>query len=184
MQNLDYLIYIHNKIKSLFFSCPFYFSKNPNVSNISKVLWHVWCVLYNKLLFWISGRIPCILLYMGTYFKNSFRHFSTPRNEFVRPPKSKSSQKCEQFSYWGFGVLNCPKWSPLYNTMLYIIYTSEYIIYNIYNIYNIYHISRIMDSRFRICYSSFKIPVSRYRISDSRCRFPQYRWSRRAPRAP
>ena len=53
-------------------------------------------------------RILCIFLYMGTYFKDMFRHFSTPKIEIVRPQKIEKSQKSEQFSYRGFLVLNGP----------------------------------------------------------------------------
>ena len=59
-------------------------------------------------------RILCIFLYMGTWCKDIFRHFSTPKIEFVStPPNQNFSEKCEQFSYGGFLVLNGPKLAVL-----------------------------------------------------------------------
>ena len=54
-------------------------------------------------------RILCIFLYMGIWCKDIFRHYPTPKINFFDPPNRTFSQKCEQFSYRGFLVLNGPK---------------------------------------------------------------------------
>ena len=39
-------------------------------------------------------RIMCIFLYMGTYFKDIFRHFSNPQNHKIfDPPKVKNKSR-------------------------------------------------------------------------------------------
>ena len=48
LQNMNYVTYTYYKIKIGFFLFFCKYSKNPIV------FWHFWCVLYNKLLFWIS----------------------------------------------------------------------------------------------------------------------------------
>ena len=91
---------LNNCMFVLFF---YRFSKTTNV------FWHFClCCGINRYVEY-RIRIKRFFLYMGTYFKDIFQYFSTPKIEFVWPPKIEiCSQKCEQFSYRGYGVLNGP----------------------------------------------------------------------------
>ena len=62
LQNMNYVIYRYYKTKIGFVWKLSKLSKNPKKSN---VFWHVWCILYNKLLFWVSDSDSVYLTLYG-----------------------------------------------------------------------------------------------------------------------
>ena len=67
---MNYGTYMNNQMKIELFENVRMF---PIVFKVSKVFWHVgvFCIINCHFEYWI--RILCIVLYMGTYFKDIFR---------------------------------------------------------------------------------------------------------------
>ena len=100
---MNYVIYTYNKINN------WKFRFFPNDSNTSNDFWHFVCILYNKLLCLISDFDSAYFSVYGNILEIYVSTFVDPQNRIVRPPLNRTfSQKCEQFSYRGFLVLNGP----------------------------------------------------------------------------
>ena len=92
IQNMSYPIYTNNKIKIGLFD----FFRIFDFSNVPKVLWHCWSILYNKSLFWISySDSVYVTLYGNIDQMYIWTFFLT-----ISKNNPKMSQKCEQFPYW------------------------------------------------------------------------------------
>ena len=95
-------------IINTFFEYFYFFEIAQSIQTFRKYFYIVGLFCTRTHYFEYRIRILCIFLYMGAYFKYIFRHFSSPQIEFSTPQIKFFSEKCEQFSYRGFLVLNGP----------------------------------------------------------------------------
>ena len=89
IQNMSYGTYINNKIQ---FRC---IRTVPTLSKIANAFWHLGCISYDKLLFWISYSDAVYLTLYGNMVPQQFLWV-------FDISWKKKSQKCEQFSYGSF----------------------------------------------------------------------------------
>ena len=114
LQNMTYGTLTHYTIiLSFFFFCIDVYDVLRTFSKqkyCSKVFWHVWCVLYNKLVFWISGSDT--VFFFSVYGNILWRYRSTffDKTKIEEVPRSVTNFRTNYFfEIWvDFG----PKWSP------------------------------------------------------------------------
>ena len=100
-------IYIYYKIKFIHFLR--FFEKIKCFQTFRKYFGIVGLFCTINRYFEYRIRILCIFLYMGTWCKDIFRHFPTPKIELFRPPP-KSNFFSEVWSIFASRIFG-PKWS-------------------------------------------------------------------------
>ena len=108
MEIMYMYIYIYNKKEFVFLQVSEHFPQNRK-SRMYFGIAGLFCTI--NCYFEYRNRILCIFLYMGTYFKDIFEHFSTPKSIFLDPqidnfPTSVTNFRIEDLL--GFLVLTGP----------------------------------------------------------------------------
>ena len=97
LQNMNYAIYINNKIK-----LDFLFRKFQNLRMHFGIV-DLFCTINCYFEYWI--RIPCIFCIWDHFLNVLLNIFRPPKSYISDPPNWHISQKCEHFPYrifWGF----------------------------------------------------------------------------------